>query len=728
MTDTSHNRAEIVRALTALLQPGQVTELRAVDASNRPADRWRAVWSGYYDDPERLADDVLKLTARGVYFVPNKINPDLLARAANRVREVKKDPTTADTDITRRRWLLVDCDPNRAAGISSTDIEHEKAVNRAAEIQGWLVAQGWPAPALADSGNGGHVLARVDLPPDDDGLIERCLHALAARFNDTAVKVDTGVHNPARIWKLYGSLACKGDNILSRPHRLARLLELPADGVVTLAQLEALGGRAPERQAVTMPVREHVGQPFDIQQWAAAHGLALPESKPWQKDGLRWVLPVCPMNETHTDRSAFILQMPSGAISAGCQHESCRSWGWAELRAKYEPARVAVFAPPARVLTDADAPPMNNGAHAAVLDFSPPPLHLTDADAPPPSSNGTHAPTAPAAASVAARLAAVNFVNAAELLTRNFPALKWTIDGILPAGTYILAGRPKVGKSWLALSLAIAVASPGGMAFGKAATSQGDTLYLGLEDSERRLQTRISKLLHADEDGGHAVERLTLVTECPRLNDGGELIISGWLDQKPNARLVVIDTLQRFRPRRKRGGDSYDDDYEALQPILSLTKQRDITVIVVHHLRKMTAGEDVFDSVSGTLGLTGSVDGTLVLQRIRGKSDATLHIVGRDLPEDQELGLEWDPLTASWRLVGDAEELRRTKLQAAIIDALHGEGRPVGPMELHDILRRNKVDMTYDALKRQLSRMAETGLLLKPYEGLYQATIGPRVT
>jgi hypothetical protein len=324
------------------------------------------------------------------------------------------------------------------------------------------------------------------------------------------------------------------------------------------------------------------------------------------------------------------------------------------------------------------------------------------------------------ASSAAARLAAVNFVNAAELLTRDFPDLKWTIDGILPAGTYILAGRPKVGKSWLALSLAIAVASPGGMAFGKAATSQGDTLYLGLEDSERRLQTRISKLLRGDDDAGRAVKRLTLVTDCPRLNDGGELIISGWLDQKPDARLVVIDTLQRFRPRRRRGGDSYDDDYEALQPILSLTKQRDITVIVVHHLRKMTAGEDVFDSVSGTLGLTGAVDGTLVLQRIRGKSDATLHIVGRDLPEDQELGLEWDPVTASWRLVGDAEELRRTKLQAAIIDALNGEGRAVGPMELHDILKRNKVDMTYDALKKQLSRMAETGLLLKPYEGLYQ--------
>lgn len=356
---TTHDRAEIIRALTVFLQPGQVTEMRALDAS-KPPDRWVSTWSGYFDDPQRLADAVLPLTARGLYFVPNEVNPDLLARAANRARAIKGDPTTADGDITRRRWLLVDCDPVRASGISSSAVEHEQAIERAAEIQGWLESQGWPAPALADSGNGGHVLARVDLAADDGGLVERCLQALATRFSDSAVKVDTSVYNPARIWKLYGTMARKGDDTPGRPHRLARLLELPAAGVVTLEQLTALGGTAPQagRAPAAMP-RGGTGQALDVEQWAAAHGLELPAAKDWQ-GGRKWVLPVCPMNPDHTDRGAFIAQMPGGAIAAGCHHESCKGWGWAELRAKYEPARVAPrgsSAPPARVLTDADAPP-----------------------------------------------------------------------------------------------------------------------------------------------------------------------------------------------------------------------------------------------------------------------------------------------------------------------------------------------------------------------------------
>lgn len=380
---TTHDRAEIIRALSVFLQPGQVTELRALDAS-QPPDRWVSTWSGYFDDPQRLADAVLPLTARGVYFVPNEINPDLLARAANRARAVKKDPTTADADIIRRRWLLVDCDPIRAAGISSSAVEHEQAIERAAEIQGWLESQGWPAPALADSGNGGHVLARVDLPADDGGLIERCLNALAARFNDDAVKVDTSVHNSARIWKLYGTRASKGDNTPGRPHRLARLIELPAVGVVTWEQLTALGGTAPQagRAPAALP-RVGAGQPLplDVERWAAVHGLELPAARDWQ-GGKKWVLPVCPMNPAHTDRSAFVIQMASGALSAGCQHESCKGWGWAELRAKYEPARVAAFAPPARVLTDADAPPAGGDS--------------IDAPMPTPAThthrNGTHPP------------------------------------------------------------------------------------------------------------------------------------------------------------------------------------------------------------------------------------------------------------------------------------------------------------------------------------------------
>ena len=172
----------------------------------------------------------------------------MLARAANRIRKADKGGTTSDGDIVARHWLLIDCDPQRPAGISATDAEHDAAVERCRQIWSELhYNHGWPEPIGADSGNGAHLLYRVDLPVDDGGLIQRCLSALAAQFDDDTVKVDTGVFNPARIWKLYGTLACKGDSTTDRPHRMSRILSSPdTPVVVTRAQLEELASEAPQ--------------------------------------------------------------------------------------------------------------------------------------------------------------------------------------------------------------------------------------------------------------------------------------------------------------------------------------------------------------------------------------------------------------------------------------------------------------------------------------------------
>jgi hypothetical protein len=111
--------------------------------------------------------------------------------------------------------------------VSATEEEHELALERARQIRDSLNAEGWPKPILADSGNGGHLLYKVDIPTDDGGVIPKCLEALALRFDDDRVKVDQSVFNPARIWKLYGTLSRKGDSVPDRPHRLAQILETP---------------------------------------------------------------------------------------------------------------------------------------------------------------------------------------------------------------------------------------------------------------------------------------------------------------------------------------------------------------------------------------------------------------------------------------------------------------------------------------------------------------------
>lgn len=222
------DRVEIARAISALFEVGHVVEVRSIGVKIG-AERPMTV-SGYYTDWSVLERDAAFLSgfSPAVYLTLNPCLPDLLARSENRV-SLRARHTTGDAEILVRRWLPLDFDPVRPAGISSSDEEHEAAIERARECRSWLEGEGFPEPILADSGNGAHLLYRIDLPNDEAGRaqVEAVLHAADERFSDDAVTVDTSVGNAARIWKLYGTLAAKGDSTPERPHRIARLLEVP---------------------------------------------------------------------------------------------------------------------------------------------------------------------------------------------------------------------------------------------------------------------------------------------------------------------------------------------------------------------------------------------------------------------------------------------------------------------------------------------------------------------
>lgn len=215
--------ATIHQALTTVLEPEALAELRIIG----PGD----VTSGYYDDLKAMARDAAAASghAEGVYMTLNPVRADLLERSPNTIRR-KARPLTGDRDILRRRWLLVDLDPKRPSGVSSTDAEHAAALARAREIRGALQAEGWPDPILADSGNGAHLLYRVDLPNDSSvtTLMRRALQALDLRFTDVAVSVDLTTFNASRLVKVYGTLAAKGPNTAERPHRVSALVEVPS--------------------------------------------------------------------------------------------------------------------------------------------------------------------------------------------------------------------------------------------------------------------------------------------------------------------------------------------------------------------------------------------------------------------------------------------------------------------------------------------------------------------
>ncbi len=247
------SHAESLRALRFLMQPEQVTELRALSVSE-PTYKYPHTTSGYFNDIEKMAKAAAEVTqyAVGVYFCINPVLPDLLARANNRLRPARKGETTSNADIILRCALPIDADPIRPAGISASEEEHDAALGRIREVSNYLQSIGWPDLMICDSGNGAHALAVIDLPVDDDDLVRRVLEALAERFSDNVVHIDRSIHNAARIIRLPGTLNCKGDNIPQRPHRMARIIKLPGERIATTRELlEAVAATAPEPKRTT---------------------------------------------------------------------------------------------------------------------------------------------------------------------------------------------------------------------------------------------------------------------------------------------------------------------------------------------------------------------------------------------------------------------------------------------------------------------------------------------
>jgi hypothetical protein len=221
------DEGEIRRALAIMIEPGSVFEIRALDA--KLSGNYRPVTiSGYFDNDDSCIAGLQNLTSfKGTYFTLNPVQRALLARRENRLDYAEKNALTSDQHVVRRRWLPIDVDFDRPSGISTTDEEKTAANKKAHEIYHYLKARGWPDPVVGDSGNNYHLLYRIDLPCQDDGLVEKVLTMLADCFDGDGVKLDRAVHNQSRVVRLYGTLACKGDDIKERPHRLSKLLKVP---------------------------------------------------------------------------------------------------------------------------------------------------------------------------------------------------------------------------------------------------------------------------------------------------------------------------------------------------------------------------------------------------------------------------------------------------------------------------------------------------------------------
>jgi DNA-binding transcriptional ArsR family regulator len=299
-------------------------------------------------------------------------------------------------------------------------------------------------------------------------------------------------------------------------------------------------------------------------------------------------------------------------------------------------------------------------------------------------------------------------ISAVELDAMDFPPISFVVPDVLPEGLALLAGKPKFGKSFMALGLAIAVGS-GGLALGSIPCDEGDVLYCALEDSKRRLQSRLRQML----PHGRMPGRLSLATDWPRIGTGFEDELSQWLDDHPGARLVILDTWACIKPQTEGRRSAYDEDQIGLRPLLELAKSRpNLCILVIHHVRKAEA-DDVFDTISGTNGLTGVPDTILVVAK-HGET-TKLCAKGRDLEDfERELRREHG---GGWTIGGDARQLAKTSERQAILDVLdEAEGETLSLATIASATGKRK-----DNLGHLLKRLADEGLVEKAGYGKYRA-------
>jgi len=292
-----------------------------------------------------------------------------------------------------------------------------------------------------------------------------------------------------------------------------------------------------------------------------------------------------------------------------------------------------------------------------------------------------------------------------------FPSLTYLLPGLIPEGLCLLVSRPKLGKSWLVLDIAAATAASR-FVLGDLKPASGEVLYLALEDGRRRLQRRMGRLLTTF--SGTWPDGITFATEWSRSDQGGLAGIEDWINETTkkgkHPRLVIVDTLAQFR-KLATGKQIYLEDYTAISELQKLASKYNLTIIVVHHDRKGGA-DDVFDTVSGSLGLTGAADTIAILKRQSGT--VTLHIRGRDV-EEAEKAIQFNKDTCRWTMLGEASEVRRSSERNRVLAAIEEAGAEgMSPADL-----TNELGISPANARQILHRMAKDGEIQNGKHGRY---------
>lgn len=299
--------------------------------------------------------------------------------------------------------------------------------------------------------------------------------------------------------------------------------------------------------------------------------------------------------------------------------------------------------------------------------------------------------------------------NASELLEYEFPVQEWYITGFITDGLTLISGAPKIGKSWMVLSIAMEL-SVGGRVFDAIEVDETEVLYLALEDTPRRLKDRLIKI--------EAEKTTKLHIECSLDAWEGDIIkcLEYYLDKYPEIEVIIIDPLGKIRKDSEE--NSYQKSYKELEPIKTLADKKGISIVLIHHTRKGNGNipTDKIDDILGSRALSAACDTLIMIERHPNSSQGAVYIRGRDV---EEKSYRMAFLENEWRLVGDGVVRLTSPEQIKICDYIARQNKP---QKINDIA--SGLGMEYRNVKSLLSKMAKRGELTRTSRGEYQIPNG----
>lgn len=297
-------------------------------------------------------------------------------------------------------------------------------------------------------------------------------------------------------------------------------------------------------------------------------------------------------------------------------------------------------------------------------------------------------------------------INTNELMATVFPPVQWCVPEYVPEGLSVLAGRQKLGKTWLAMDWAIACAS-GGCAMGSVPCEQGDVLYIDMENGRRRAQDRINMLFPSPRNRPD-LSRLQWQNEAPALGNGFLQSVDDWRRSVPRPRLLIVDVLQRVKPAGSANRNAYENDYAIFSELQHWSLEHAVAVVGLHHTRKGGA-DDPLEALSGSNGLSACADTTLVLDK--DATGTTLYVRGRDVLEKKS-ALQF--LQGQWTVTGDADSVTASTERGDILAALLEADDSMSPADLAGV-----TGMKSGNVRRLLFSMSKNGEVQKSAYGRY---------